>query len=180
MKKAVMYGAGNIGRGFIGQLLYESGYHTTFIDVNEAVVNALNKDGKYPIKIVCNEFTKEVVIENVCAVLGNNTDEVVEAISQCDIMFTAVGVNVLPFIAPHIAAGIAHRAKSQNELNIIICENKINADSYLKNMVLENIPPEYFDFAAEKVGFVRASVGRMVPVVTDEMREGNILKVWVE
>jgi mannitol-1-phosphate 5-dehydrogenase len=180
MKKAVMYGAGNIGRGFIGQLLYESGYSTTFIDINEKVINALNKDGKYPVKIVSNEFTKELFIENVCGVQGTNTDEVAGAISECDIMFTAVGVNVLPLIASNIANGIAKRAGSQRELNIIICENKVNADLYLKNMVIENIEPEYHNFVNEKVGFIEASVGRMVPVVTESMREGNILKVWVE
>ena len=41
--KAVMYGAGNIGRGFIAQRFYLSGYHTTFIDVNTDVVNEINK-----------------------------------------------------------------------------------------------------------------------------------------
>ncbi len=30
------------------------------------------------------------------------------------------------------------------------------------------------------VGFVRASVGRMVPIMTDPMREGNLLRIWVE
>ena len=49
--KAVMYGAGNIGRGFIAQRFYLSGYHTTFIDVNADVVNAINEAGKYPIYV---------------------------------------------------------------------------------------------------------------------------------
>ena len=40
--KAVMYGAGNIGRGFIGQRFFLSGYETTFIDVNADVVDAIN------------------------------------------------------------------------------------------------------------------------------------------
>ena len=44
MKQAVMYGAGNIGRGFIGQLFFESGYETTFIDVNMQIIDRLNKD----------------------------------------------------------------------------------------------------------------------------------------
>ena len=35
MKKAVMYGAGNIGRGFITQLFSKSGYETALIDVNK-------------------------------------------------------------------------------------------------------------------------------------------------
>ena len=42
MKTAVMYGAGNIGRGFIGQVLHDSGYEVAFIDVNMEVVDALS------------------------------------------------------------------------------------------------------------------------------------------
>ena len=38
MKKAIMYGGGNIGRGFIGALLSRSGYEVTFVDVVDAVV----------------------------------------------------------------------------------------------------------------------------------------------
>ena len=49
MKTAVMYGAGNIGRGFIGALLAHSGYHVTFIDVAEDVIDAINALGRYPV-----------------------------------------------------------------------------------------------------------------------------------
>ena len=42
--KAVMYGGGNIGRGFIGTLFSASGFETVFVDVVDAVVNTLNSE----------------------------------------------------------------------------------------------------------------------------------------
>ena len=162
--KAVVYGGGNIGRGFLGQLLYESGYETVFIDVNQGLINKLNTDKSYPIKIVCNDYQKEILIKNVRAVHSNDA---VDEISTADIIFTSAGVNVLPYIAPVLREGIACR---KTGVDIIICENLIHADKYLKDLIKP----------ADNIGFVEASVGRMVPVMTDEMREGCISKVWVE
>ena len=42
--KAVMYGAGNIGRGFIAKRFFLTGYETVFIDVNESLVEGLKKE----------------------------------------------------------------------------------------------------------------------------------------
>ncbi|HPJ99686.1 MAG TPA: mannitol-1-phosphate 5-dehydrogenase, partial [Candidatus Hydrogenedentes bacterium] len=50
MKRALQFGAGNIGRGFLGQLYYESGYAATFVDVLDDVVRALNERGEYPLR----------------------------------------------------------------------------------------------------------------------------------
>jgi mannitol-1-phosphate 5-dehydrogenase len=135
MKKAVIYGAGNIGRGFLGQLFFQNGYNTVFIDINEEIINALNKSSEYPIKIVANDYQKEVLIKNVSGIMGTDMDSVAREIAQCDIMCTAVGVNVLPKIIPNIANGIKLRSQTGRELNIIICENKIDADIYLKQML---------------------------------------------
>ena len=52
--KAVMYGAGNIGRGFIGSLLSQSGYAVTFVDISQMIVENLNQNHSYPIRIVSN------------------------------------------------------------------------------------------------------------------------------
>ena len=49
MKKAIQFGAGNIGRGFIGGLLSEAGYHVVFADVNQEIVDKINEDKKYTI-----------------------------------------------------------------------------------------------------------------------------------
>ena len=182
MKSAVMYGAGNIGRGFIGQLLSQSGYEVVFVDVNEQLVAKLNADRAYPIRFVSNERTSELVIENVRAVNGLDLEAVAEEIGQAEVMATAVGVNVLPRIARPIALGLRRRwgAGIRSPLNVLICENLIDANHYLKKLVEEALgEPESASVEAQ-MGFVEASIGRMVPVMTPQMQEGNLLRVWVE
>ena len=91
MKQAVMYGGGNIGRGFIGATLSQSGYEVTFIDVAEPVVKALQEKTQYPVRYVSSEGHEDVTIEHVTAVNGNDQEAASEAIANCDIMATAVG-----------------------------------------------------------------------------------------
>ncbi len=180
--KAVMYGAGNIGRGFIGQLFYESGYETSFIDVAEPVINQLNTQHSYPVRILYGDSYKEEMIKNVDCVDGKDVNAVAKAIANADVMATAVGVNILKFIIGNIAEGLKLRWQdpSKAPLNIIICENLIGADKYLKNAIAEKLNDEEKKLLDEKVGFVEASIGRMVPVQTDEMKGDNPLRVCVE
>jgi mannitol-1-phosphate 5-dehydrogenase len=182
MKKAVQYGAGNIGRGFIGQLLSQSGYEVVFVDVNTQVVDKMNEDKSYPIRVVSGNESYEIRIENVRAVNGMDLPSVAEEISEADIMATAVGVNILPGIAVPIAEGLKERWRKKNgkPLNIIICENLLDANHYLKELIKKELNEEELLYLDQLVGFVEASIGRMVPVMTPELQEGNILRVCVE
>ncbi len=181
MKKAVMYGAGNIGRGFIGKTFSDSGYEVCFVDVAKDIVRKINEDMCYPVKIVSNVTQQEVFVRNVRAVNGLDIDSVADEIAAADIMATAVGVNVLPRIIAPICAGLKKRFDSYGKpLNIIICENMLDADKYIRKLIEQEIGEAYKTVLDEKLGLIEASIGRMVPVMTDEMREGNPLKVWVE
>ena len=140
--KAVMYGAGNIGRGFIGQKFYLSGYDTTFIDVNKEVVDLLNERGEYPIYFTRKDRYVPESVKNLKAVNGKDNAAVIEAIADCDIMATALGVNILPFVAPLIAEAVVKRAAKNAPLNILICENMIGSNEYLHGLVEPHIPEE--------------------------------------
>jgi len=180
MKQAVMYGGGNIGRGFVGALLSQSGYMVTFIDVADPVVKHLQEHKKYPIRIVSTGGYEDAWVENVTAVNGN-LPEAVEAIAQCDIMATAVGARILKFIVPNIVAGLRKRWEmGKGPLNIIICENLNDANKVLEGLLKAELTKEEQIKFDETVGLVEASIGRMVPVQTEEMKAGEPMRVCVE
>jgi len=176
-----MYGGGNIGRGFIGALLSRSGYEVTFVDVALPVVEELQSRRCYPLRIVSSEGNTDLTIENVTAVNGNDTAAVAEAIAHCEIMATAVGARILKFIVPNIVAGLRQRwAEGGKPLNIIICENLNDANKIIEGMIKEQLTAEECAKFDATVGLVEASIGRMVPVQTDAMKDGEPLRVCVE
>lgn len=176
--KALHFGAGNIGRGFIGKLLSDAGIEVTFADVNETVVNALIERNEYPVKIVGEECVIETV-KNVTAV-NSATDAVVDCIAESDLVTTAVGPTVLKIISRSIALGIEKRAGQNNKapLNIIAAENMVRGTSQLKAAVFEHLSEELQDFAEQHVGFVDSAVDRIVPPA--EEGETDPLAVTVE
>lgn len=175
-----MYGAGNIGRGFIGQIFSANDYSVGFIDINKEVIGRLNQDGCYPVEVVSNEGNEQIIVKNAYGIDGSDLELVANEIASADMMATAIGVNVLKFIAKPIALGLKKRFENNAPaLNIIICENLIGADEFLKGLIKEQLP-EYADEIDKKIGFVEASIGRMVPVVPEEKKQGNPLRVFVE
>ncbi|WP_046213756.1 mannitol-1-phosphate 5-dehydrogenase [Paenibacillus wulumuqiensis] len=175
MKKAIQFGAGNIGRGFIGALLANAGYHVVFADVNEQMIQELNEKKSYQIHILDLEKSIET-ITNVSGCMSNG-QEIVDEIASAEIITTAVGPNVLKFIAPTIAQGIeARRAAGAGPLNVIACENMVGATSHLQEQVESHLSEEGKAYARENVGFANCSVDRIVPPFQGE----NLLDVGVE
>ena len=176
MKKAIQFGAGNIGRGFIGAVLSEAGYHVVFADVNELVVNKINEDGKYTVAIMDTECTEQV-ITNISAV-DSRSPELAKEIAQAQVVTTAVGLGILPRIAGALAAGIAERQAQgiTDYLNVIACENGLRASSQLKEHVYSHLSDEQKAYADEYVAFPDCSVDRIVPPIKSE----NPIDVVVE
>lgn len=180
MKKAVMYGAGNIGRGFIGKVFSDSGYKVCFIDIDKKLIDAFNKDKEYYVKIVADDFERLEKVKNVYAV-DANSDQAVQEIAECDIMATSVGVNALPYIVDNIAKGIRMRmSMGSRPLDIILAENLIDVDARMRQMIYEKLKPEEQKWADQHLGLVEASIGRMVPPLTEEEREKSPLLIAVE
>ena len=165
MKTAVQIGAGNIGRGFLSQIFRDSGYRVIFIDINQALVDAINNLGNYQIELADNRGIEIKTIDQITAVSGRDFTATAIIIAKADVMAVSVGVSALEKIAPMLAAGLQQRGQNGNlnPLNVLVCENMLNApgvlrqylDRHLSKLEQENLP--------QTVGLVETSIGRMVP-----------------
>lgn len=169
--KAVHFGAGNIGRGFIGKVLHDNGYGITFADVNDEIIDALNREQKYTVHIA-EENGDAYEISGVKGVhTAQDTEQLAKAIAEADIITTAVGVNILPIIAKTIAPHLEQRGEGK-PLNIIACENAVLATDTLKTAIASEVGTHAF----RNIGFPNSAVDRIVPIQKNE----NILDVKVE
>ena len=176
MKQAIQIGAGNIGRGFIGALLSQAGWHVTFADVVEPIIEALNRDHGYTVHILDSD-PGEIAIDHVDGVISTSP-EFAQRVAQCDLITTAVGPNVLPVIAKSIAAGIQARKAAGNTapMNVVCCENGLRTTTRLKNEVLKHLSEDETAFLEASVGFADCAVDRICPKPNFE----NILDAAVE
>lgn len=178
MKNAVHFGAGNIGRGFIGKLLADADVEVTFADVDAPLVDQLSHKQEYKVKVVGTECKIDTV-SHVTAV-NSASDDVIERMVHTDLVTTAVGPNVLDIIAKTIATGIAKRFEAGNEapLNIIACENMVRGTTHLKGEVYKHLDTSLHEKANELIGFVDSAVDRIVPPA--EAANDDPLEVTVE
>jgi mannitol-1-phosphate 5-dehydrogenase len=179
LRKIVVFGAGKIGRSFIGQLFGLGGYTIVFIDVDPDVVLMLNNLGNYRI-IIKGETDKEILVPNVGAILASDNQKVTEAVSTAGILAVSVGKNALEKVIPVIASGLELRYSRDSNcpLDIIIAENMRDAGDFVKERLLKYL---HADFPVEKmIGLIETSIGKMVPIMTLAELEKDPLLVYAE
>lgn len=173
--KAVHFGAGNIGRGFVGMLLAEGGYEIVFSDVAGSLVDAINAHGSYTVHEV-GEGGEDRTVTGFRAV--NSAEDptgLAGEIATADVVTTAVGPTVLRFIAPHVVAGLRRRPADAAPLQVMACENAIGATDQLREHVAELAGDEWDELARRAV-FANTAVDRIVP----GQPEGQGIDVTVE
>jgi len=178
MEKLVQFGAGAIGRSFIGQLFARGGYEVVFVDVSRPIIEALNERRSYRVEIR-DDPPGELLVQNVRAVDGNDREAVVRELSTARIAGTAVGANALRFIYPALAAGLLERRRlGVGPLDIILCENLHHAAAITREGLRAELPPQFpLD---EYAGLVETSIGKMVPLMPESMRSQDPLLVCGE
>ena len=163
--KALHFGGGNIGRGFIGKILAEAGYEVVFADINMTVIDRLNQDHGYTVHVVGEGVDQKETVTNVRGINSGDEAAVTAEISDATLVTTAVGPPVLEILAPLLARSLAARYRAGGApLNIIACENMVRGSSFLKEKVLTAAGDDAALIDAN-TGFVDCAVDRIVPPV---------------
>lgn len=181
--KAVHFGAGNIGRGFVGLLLHEGGYELVFSDVAAPLVDAINAVDSYTVHEVGAGGRDGAFTEGRSAIVtgfraidsAEHPDELIDEIAGANVVTTAVGPTILKFVAPHIVAALALRDPSSPPLQIMACENAINATDLLRDEI-KALAGDAWDALAGRAVFANTAVDRIVPA----QPEGAGVDVTVE
>ncbi|GAM82511.1 hypothetical protein ANO11243_004920 [Dothideomycetidae sp. 11243] len=163
-RKAIHFGGGNIGRGFVAEFLHKSGYEVVFIDVMDSIIEQLQKTKSYTVTEVGSSDSETFTIDNYRAINSKHEEaKVVEEIASADVVTCAVGPNILKFIAPVIAKGINTRTK-KTTVSVIACENAIGATDTLRGFIEQKLDEATAKDIKSKAVFANSAIDRIVPV----------------
>lgn len=154
------FGAGNIGRGFVGLILHNAGYEVVFADVNAELIDALAGSTSYLVREVGAGASTSTVDNYRALNSATHEADVIAEIATAEVVTTAVGPNILRFVAPVIAAALSKRDPSLPPLAVMACENAINATDRLRDSVVDSIenPSDL-----HRAVFANTAVDRIVP-----------------
>ncbi len=178
----VQFGAGNIGRSLVGQLFSAAGWRVVVLDVDAAVVKALNERGAYQVVVkdeVLPGQAGSITVRNVSGVSLQDREGVVRAIARADLLGTSVGAANLASVCDFIAAALPRR---RDCLPVMLCENLHNAAAaawgHMERVLQQSGRGK--DDLADRVAFIEAAISKMVPATPRAVREADPLAVWAE
>ncbi len=175
----VHFGAGNIGRALAGPIFSRAGYQVLFVDAVPEIVRALHERREYRVVIkdtLPPGTPDSFMVTGVDGIDVRDQEAVKAAVARADLIGTAVGAAHLPSVLNAIAAGLPER--EGRPVSLLFCEN-LHGLARMARETLSRALPEDFPLD-QQVGLVETSIGKMVPLMPQEVRRNDPLEVWGE
>lgn len=179
-QKIIIFGAGKIGRSFIGQVFSRSGYEVVFVDINTQLISLMNQHRQYRVTFREGDKEEHFAIRNIRGICLDDEQHVVADLTDTGIVAVSVGQQGLQATIPVLAKSLITRRQKYGDipLDIIIAENMRNADVYIREELKKYLPEDY---PIDKlVGLVETSIGKMVPFMTKKDMVEDSLQVFAE
>jgi mannitol-1-phosphate 5-dehydrogenase len=179
-RKIVIFGAGKIGRSFIGQLFSRAGFEVVFVDIDPGLINELNRRNEYRVIIKSEAGDQILPVKNVRGILFEDSENLIREMAGTSLLALSVGQQGLPKAIPLIAKALVERRRllGDEPIDFIIAENMRDSDLILKKELSRYLPKDYpFD---PLVGLAETSIGKMVPIMSQKDIQEDPLQVFAE
>ena len=177
--KAIVFGAGKIARGFIGQLLYLSKADITFVDIDQQLVDRLNKDQKYHVYIL-GDSSLDSDVTGFQAVQLEDEKRIGAALVEADIAFVSVGGANLKSLGEKIGRIYKENGIPKKPFNFVTCENWRHAGAFLYEGITAEMEEQEKTMFDQFVGVNEAVIMRSATQPSDELAMQDATGVWVE
>lgn len=179
-KTILVFGAGAVGRGLLGDLFSSAGWLVSYLDVDPSIVEALRRNCSYQLRTVGRN---ESVTRVGPVTAGYSTDPscVLAEVARADVIATAVGAAALPEVASALRTPLlARMADRDAPVDILLCENVHDAAGLMRKYLMSDEPRGVADMLNDRVGLVETSIGRMIPASESGSTRGDATTIAVE
>mgnify|MGYP006292448169 CR=1 FL=1 len=181
-KLLIQFGAGNIGRSFVGQIFARNGWEVVFVDVDAELLKRLNSDRSYDVVVKDPDGSEErITVAGVRGVDATDSKAVARELERTAYVGSAVGSSAISHVIPLLAAECARRHREEPgrlPFDVILAENIHDGASLVQGLIRSALPQDLPPSALP--GVVECSVGKMVPLLTEEAKQKEPTTVFAE
>jgi len=180
-KKIVIWGAGRIGRGFIGDLFTSAGYQIAFIDEAQSLVDGLNQNKKYMVvRAVSKDQIEYIDIKDYSIFHTSQVNEIQESINSASIMAIGVFPQNFEAVAKQLQKHLKARRLEgiKTPFDILLCTNLIHAGPKFEKFLYEGLEEGEKQYFSENIGVIETLVIRICPDPPKEFAEQHPFVVW--
>jgi mannitol-1-phosphate 5-dehydrogenase len=171
-KELLVIGAGNIGRGVIGGLFFESGYHLYIYDIMAERMEKLKEQGSYLVERIGADQKRRIVVDDFEVLDCSTTEDLIEHMKTVDLIACCVYEGAFSSICENLKEAIEYRAKNDAEpLNILLCVNALGAPDYFETKLTKLLKDneQAGKYLKEKTGICQVMVGMAAMPSSDEL-----------
>ncbi len=176
MPKALICGAGKIGRGFIAHLLSRSDYAIYFLDVAPGLIDALNTHKSYPVYLAGKDGSEQVHLEQ--AFLPEDAG-LAGLCEELDVMVSCVGARHIQATVETLLPLLQAR-QSQTAINWFICENADRPAALIKKTLCDGQSAAWQARVDNEIGLIETQVLRSGMCVDTALAQDEPLAVKMQ
>ncbi len=179
-RKAVIIGAGKMGRGFCAEILASAGCALTFVDSDEDRIRQLNNAGTYSVFKARKTYYETVYIDDYDALSLSDEGAISELIAnRGTLVMVSVPMAHLESVAALLSVCIARKAMETPDepLDILLCINEIEAKHRLHSLFEGMLGGSALDYMENHVGLVETVAYCICPELPDSLSELDALGV---